>query len=79
MNGGVGWEIGITLSVCVCPSVVLSVCQIVSLVPPEPLNHFLSNLVWCCIIMRQCVKQKNWFTIFNVKVTARAYTYIIKM
>ena len=23
--------------------------------------------------MRRCVMQKNWFTIFNVKVTARAY------
>ena len=23
--------------------------------------------------MRQCAKQKNWFTIFNVKVTGRAY------
>ena len=64
-----GGYIGIT------SSVVLSVCPIVS--APEPLNHFLPNLVWWCIIMRWCVMQKNWFTIFNVQVTARAY--IIKI
>ena len=30
-------------------------------------------VVWWCIIMRQRVVWKNWFTIFNVKVTTRAY------
>ena len=61
-----------------CPSVVLSVCPIVS---AECLLNcstiFLPNLVRWCTIMRQCVLWKDWFTIFNVKVTARAY--IIKI
>ena len=43
----------------------------------EPLKHLLPNLVRWCIIMSWCVMRKNWFTIFNVKVTARAY--IIKI
>ena len=35
--------------------------------------HFLSlNVVLWCIIMSQSVLQKDWFTIFNVKVTAKA-------
>ena len=54
-----------------CYFLLLSDC--VCSVSPELLNHFLPNLVWCCIIMRQCVVRKNWFTVFNVKVTARAY------
>ena len=41
------------------------------------INHFLPNLEWRCVIMRRCVMQKNWFTIFNVKITVRAS--IIKM
>ena len=46
--------------------------------PPCVQPFFLiPNLVWWCIIMSQCVMQKNWFTIFNVKVTARIY--IIKI
>ena len=53
------------------------VCDCVCSVSPDPLNHFLPNLVWCCIIMRRCVMQKNWFTIFSVKATARAY--VIRM
>ena len=62
-----------------CPSVRPSVRQSnrVRSVSPDPLNHFLPNLVWCCIIMRRCVMQKNWFTSFSVKVTARVY--IIKI
>ena len=47
---------------------------------PELFNHFfffLPNLVWWCIVMRRCMMWKNWFTIFNVKVTAKAY--IIKI
>ena len=40
---------------------------------PEPLNHFSPILVWWCIFVKQYVVQKNWFTIFSVKVTVRAY------
>ena len=43
----------------------------------EPQNILLPNLVWLCSIISQNVLQKNWFTVFNVKVTARAY--IIKI
>ena len=44
----------------------------------QPFSFFyIPNLIWWCVIMRQCVMRKNWFTIFNVKVTAR--TYIIKL
>ena len=61
-----GGYIGITLSIC------SSVCVIdcVHSVSPEPLSHFLANLEWWCIIMRQCVVWKSWFTIFNAKVIA---------
>ena len=34
---------------------------------------FLPNMVWWYITTKQCVLWKNWFTIFNVKVTAWAY------
>ena len=37
----------------------------------------LLNVVWLCSIMSQSDMQENWFTVFNVKVTARAY--IIKI
>ena len=38
----------------------------------EPQNILLPNLVWLCIIIiSQNVMQKNWFTVFNVKVTAK--------
>ena len=62
--------IGITLSIC--SSVLVSVC--VCSISPEPLNHFFftPNLIRWCIITRQCVMRKHWFTISNVKVTARA-------
>ena len=73
-----GGYIGIALSgwnLSICSSVRVS--NGVRPVSPELLNHFLPNLVWWCIIMRRCVLQKNWFTIFNVKVTVRAY--IIKI
>ena len=63
--------IGITLSVSP------SICPCLSgqyLLITQP---FFTKLDMACIIMRQCVMQKNWFTIFNVKVTARAY--IIKI
>ena len=32
----------------------------------------LPNWVLLCSIMSQSVKKKNWFTVFNIKVTARA-------
>ena len=59
----------IRLSICKSVYVSNRVCSM----SPEPLNHFLPNLVRWFIIMRRCVMWKNWFTIFNVKVTARAY------
>ena len=42
----------------------------------EPQNIFLSNLVWLCSIISQSTVQKNWFTVFNVKVTVRTYIII---
>ena len=44
---------------------------------PEPQNILVPNLVWLCSIISQNVLEKNWFTVFNVKVTIRAY--IIKI
>ena len=44
------------------------------MVSSEPQNVWLSNLVWSCSIISQSVIQKNWFTVFDVKVTASAYT-----
>ena len=35
----------------------------------ESLNLLLPNLVWWCIIMSQIVFQKDWFSVFKVKVT----------
>ena len=39
----------------------------------EPHNILLPNLVWLCSFISQSVMQKYWFTVFNVRVTARAY------
>ena len=55
----------------VCHPVGVSDCG--RMISPYMLNHFLPDVAWWCIIMRQCVLQKNWFTIFNVRVVARAY------
>ena len=49
----------------------------VQTISSEPQNILSRNVVWLCSIMSQSVMQKNWFTVFNVKVTARAY--IIKI
>ena len=56
-----------------------SLCQwmFVQMMSSEPQNILLSNLVWLCSIMSQSVVQKNWFSVFKVRVTARAY--IIKI
>ena len=43
------------------------------MISSEPQIVFSPNLVWLCGTMSQSVVQKNWFTVFNVKVTARAY------
>ena len=43
----------------------------------EPQNILFPNLVWLCSIISQSDRQKDWFTVFNVKVTMRAY--IIKI
>ena len=61
-GGEVYWNHFVRLSVC--PSV--SLPEFVWTISPTPLNHFYPNLVWWCIIMRQSVMHKNWFTIFNV-------------
>ena len=56
-----------------------SKCQwmFVRMICSEPHNILLPNLVWLCSFISQSVMQKYWFTVFNVKVTARAY--IIKI
>ena len=51
----------------------VSVSDCACSVTPEPLNYFLPNLECGCIIMRQFVMWKYWFTIFNVKVTVKAH------
>ena len=73
-GGRMYWNHFVRLSIC--PSVVPSVCPIVSAQyllnrTAQPLFVFLPNLVRWCIITRRCVMRKNWFTVFNVKVTAR--------
>ena len=37
----------------------------------ELLNLLQANLVWWCIVMSQIVFQKDWFTVFKVKVTVK--------
>ena len=70
-----GWVDGVilkSLHLCVSIHSSVHVSSFVQMICPEPLNHFLPNLVWWYIIMRGSVMNKNWFTIFNVKVKARA-------
>ena len=45
----------------------------------EPQNILSSNLVYLCDIISQSVMQKNWLTVFSVKVTLTARAYIIKI
>ena len=45
----------------------------VQMISSKPPNILFSNLVLCCIIMRQSVMQTDWFAFFKVKVTARAH------
>ena len=62
------------------PPVHLSSCPCVPVCSDDiswTAQPFLTRLGRWCIIMRWCVTQKNRFTIFNVKVTGRAY--IIKI
>ena len=73
--GGVYWNHFVCVCLSICSSV--GVSNPVLLGSPELFNHFLPNLVWRCVIMRWCVFRKNWFTLFDVSVTARAY--IIKI
>ena len=42
------------------------------MISSEPQNILSPNLVWLCSIISQSVMQKNWFTLLNVKVTAKA-------
>ena len=49
----------------------------VRMISSELLNILLPNLVGLCSIVSQNVMQKNWFTVFNVNFTDRAY--IIKI
>ena len=39
----------------------------------KPPNVLLPNLVWWCIIMSWSDVVKNWFAIFKVEITARAF------
>ena len=59
-------------SVCVSVCCFISVSNFVWTISPEPRKHFQPYLVWWCIILMRSVLNKNHFTIFNVKVTARA-------
>ena len=52
-------------------------CMFDWMISSEPQIILIPNMVLHCSIMSQIVMQKNWFTVFNVKVTAR--TYIIKI
>ena len=56
-----------------------SICQwmFAWMISSELQNILLPNFRWWCSIMSQSVCEKNWFTVFNVKVTVRAY--IIKI
>ena len=60
-------HIGITASMCL---------YFVQMISPELLNFLLPNLVWWYIILSRSVLQKYW-SIFKVKVTARAYIFQI--
>ena len=42
------------------------------MISSELQNILLPNLVWLCSIISLSVIQKDWFIVFNVKVTARA-------
>ena len=64
------------VSECLSLGYFLSVSDHVCTVSPEPLNYFFFTRLDMVVYyheVRQCVLQKNWFTIFNVKVTVRAY------
>ena len=51
----------------------ISKCQwmFVKMISSESLNLLLPDLVWWCIIMSQIVFQKDWFAVFEVKVTVK--------
>ena len=56
----------VCLSMCMCP-------DFVQTISPEHFSLLQPNLLWCCIIMRWSVLRKNWFGIFKIKFTSRAY------
>ena len=43
------------------------------MISSESQDILLPNPLWSCSFISQSVMQKNWFTLFNDKVTARAY------
>ena len=60
------------MSLNICPAWgFVHVNDCVHSVSPEPLTHFLPNWYGWCSIMSLSVMQKNWFTVFNVKVTVK--------
>ena len=78
ISQSVVWENGITAFKVKVTSKVKNVSECLSgQLSSEPQNDLSPNLVWLCSIMSHSIMQKNWFTVFNVKVTVRAY--IIKI
>ena len=67
MGGGGGVYFGITLSVILCLCLIVSARYL--------LNHsaIFYQTWYCGVLSSGDVMQKNWFTVFIVKVTARAY------
>ena len=53
-----------------------SKCQwmFVQTISSEPLHLLPPNLEWWCIIRSQSICQKDWFAVFNVKITAKDHT-----
>ena len=43
----------------------------------KPHIILLPKLVWLCSIMSQIFMQKNWFSVFNVKLTMMAFVITI--
>ena len=67
-GGGLYWNLSARLQFCLC----VRSCPLNISWTAQPFLFFLPNVVWWCIITRRCVMWKSWFTIFNVKLTARA-------
>ena len=54
-----------------------SCSECVQRISSEPQNILLPILIWLCSIINQSVMQKNWFTVFNVKATAKGQMILL--